>query len=120
MKKLGRLGNKGDFSLVDQIYHPQYSAFEDTTGITANLEDDKTVVLSLSSAVIIGPYKCLSEREDYLSIQAYSMFKEVEIFRSFTTYATYKEGKIITQKTASEELDYDSSEGQDWNWEGYQ
>ena len=119
-EKAWRLGYKGDFSLVDQIYHPHYSAFEDTTGITANLEDDKTVVLSLSSAVIIGPYKCLSESEDYLSIQAYSMFKEVEIFRSFTTYATYKEGKIITQKTASEEIDYDPSEGQDWNWEDYQ
>ena len=119
-EKAWRLGYKGDFSLVDQIYHPQYSAFEDTTGITANLEDDKTVVLSLSSTVVIGPYKCLSESEDHLRIQAYSMFKEVEKFRSFTTYATYKEGKIITQKTASEELDYDPSEGQDWNWDDYQ
>ena len=43
-----RLGYKGDFSLVDEIYHPEYSAFEYTTEITANLEDDKTVVLSLS------------------------------------------------------------------------
>ena len=119
-EKAWRLGYEGNFSLVDQIYHPQYSAFEDTTGITANLEDDKTVVLSLSSTVVIGPYKCLSESEDHLRIQAYSMFKEVEIFRSFTTYATYKEGKIITQKTASEELDYDPSEGQDWNWDDYQ
>ena len=78
------------------------------------------MVLSLSSTVVIGPYKCVSESEDHLSIQAYSMFKEVEIFRSFTTYATYEEGKIITQKTASEELDYDPSEGQDWNWEDHQ
>ena len=39
-----RLGYKVDFSLVDEIYHPEYSAFEYTTGITANLEDDKTVV----------------------------------------------------------------------------
>ena len=42
-----RLGYKGDYSLVDEIYHPEYSAFEDTTGITANLEGGKTVVLSL-------------------------------------------------------------------------
>ena len=119
-EKAWRLGYKGDFSLADQIYHPQYSTFEDTTGIKANLEDDKTVVLSFSSTVVIGPYKCLSESEDHLSIQAYSMFKGVEIFRSFTTYATYKEGKIITQKTASEELDFDPSKGQDWNWDDYQ
>jgi len=116
-EKAWRLGYKGDFSLVDQIYHPEYSTFEDTTGITANLDDDKTVVLSLNSSVIIGPYKCVSESGDLLNIQAYSMFKEAEIFRSFTTYATYREGKIITQKIVSEELDYDPSEGQDWNWE---
>ena len=114
-EKAWRLGYKGDFSLVDQIYHPEYSTFEDTTGITANLDDDKTVVLSLNSSVIIGPYKCVSESGDLLNIQAYSMFKEAEIFRSFTTYATYREGKIITQKIVSEELDYDPSEGQDWN-----
>ena len=115
-----RLGYKGDFSLVDGIYHPEYSAFEDTTGITANLEDDKTVVLSLSGSVIIGPYKCVSESEDLLRIQAYSMLREVEIFRSFTTEATYREGRIITQKTISEELNHDPSKGQDWRWEDYE
>ena len=119
-EKAWRLGYKGDFSLVDQIYHPEYSTFEDTTGITANLDDDKTVVLSLNSSVIIGPYKCVSESGDLLNIQAYSMFKEAEKLRSFPTYATYREGKIITQKIISEELDYDPSEGQNWNWEDYE
>ena len=97
-----RLGYKGDFFLVNEIYHPEYSAFEDTTGITANLENEKTVVLSLSGSVIIGPYMCVSESEDLLRIQAYSMLREAEIFRSFTTEATYREGRIITQKTISE------------------
>ena len=115
-----RLGYKGDFSLVDEIYHPEYSAFEDTTGITANLEDSKTVVLSLSSSVIVGPYKCFSESENLLCIQAYSTFREAEIFRSFTTEAIYREGRIITQKTISEELDHDPSKCQDWDWEDYE
>ena len=48
-----RLGYKGDYSLVDEIYYPEYSAFEDTTGITANLEDDKTVVLSLTVQLLL-------------------------------------------------------------------
>ena len=48
------------------------------------------------------------------------MFREVEIFRSFTTEATYREGRIITQKTVSEELDYDPSEGQDRKCENYE
>ena len=31
----------------------------------------------------------------------------------------YKDGKIINQETVFEELDYDPSEGQKWNWEDY-
>ena len=105
---------------MNQIYHPEFSAFEDTTGITANIEDDKTMVLSLSGSVMIGPYKCVYESEDLLRIQAYSMLREAEIFRSFTTEATYREGRIITQKTISEELNHDPSKGQDWRWEDYE
>ena len=33
---------------------------------------------------------------------------------------TYKNGKIITQESIPVELDYDSSEGQDWNWKDYE
>ena len=31
------LAMKGDFSLVDQIYHPDYKSFDLRTGIYANL-----------------------------------------------------------------------------------
>ena len=63
-----RLGYKGNFSLVDENYHPEYSAFEDTTGITANLEDDKTVVLSPSGSVSFSPCKCIYESKGLLRI----------------------------------------------------
>jgi hypothetical protein len=33
---------------------------------------------------------------------------------------TYKSGKIITQKTVIEKLDYDPSENKDWNWESFE
>ena len=62
------------------------------------------MVLSLSGSLSFSPFKCISESEDLLHIQAYSMLREAEIFRSFTTEATYREGRIITQKTISEEL----------------
>ena len=78
------------------------------------------MVLSLSGSVIIGPYKCVSESEDLLRIQAYSKLREAEISRSFTTEATYREGRIITQKTISEELNHDPSKGPDWRWEYYE
>ena len=88
MRKHGVWDTKETSPLWITIYHPEYSSFEDTTGITANLEDDKTVVLSLSSSVIIGPYKCVSESGDLLSIQAYSMFKEAGKI-SFVPYLRY-------------------------------
>jgi hypothetical protein len=37
-----------------------------------------------------------------------------------TTSITYKDGQIITQHSEVEELDYDPSEGQDWNWADYE
>ena len=38
---------------------------------------------------------------------------------SGTISITYKYRKIITQESIEEELDYDPSEGQKWNWEDY-
>ena len=35
---------KGDFALVDEIYHPDYKATDVTTCIENNLADDKAVV----------------------------------------------------------------------------
>ena len=32
----------------------------------------------------------------------------------------YKNNKIIEQKTNAQLLDFDPSEGQDWNWEDYE
>ena len=32
----------------------------------------------------------------------------------------YKDNKIIEQKTNAQLLDFDPSEGQDWNWEDYE
>ena len=55
--KAWRLGFNGDFSLVDEIYHPDYKAIDVTTGIEHNLADDKAVVSSFAEEVIIGPYK---------------------------------------------------------------
>tara|TARA_Y100001968_G_scaffold319880_1_gene352059 strand:+ start:388 stop:546 length:159 start_codon:yes stop_codon:yes gene_type:complete len=43
-----------------------------------------------------------------------------EVFFKNTTSITYKDGKIITQKSETEDLNDDPSEGQDWNWEDYE
>ena len=114
-----RLGFKGDFSQVDSLYHPEYSAIDHTTSIKSNLNDDKVVVSTLSDSIVLGAYEVVSESKENLTIRVYSRFKNYEIYRCTTTQATYRDGKIITQKTDGRELDYDPSEGKDWNREDY-
>ena len=66
--------------------------------------------------LVVGPSHILFEDNNFLLLQRLMMFKEAETFASVITSITYKDGKIITQETVREELDYDTSEGQDWNW----
>ena len=106
-----------DYSLVDEIYHPDYKAVSHMTGVEVNLEADKEAYLALIEHLIVAPAKIVNESEDVLCIQRYSKYREADIFMSGTTTITYKYGKIITQKSIGEELDYDPSKGQDWNWE---
>ena len=54
------------------------------------------------------------------AIFSLSKFRNAEIFDASITAVSYKDQKIITQESRREELDYDPSEGQDWNWEDYE
>ena len=118
--KAWRLGIKGDFSLVDEIYHPDYKAVDAYSGVEVNLEADKEVASTLGDLLIGTHPVVLLEDENFLRIHRYNRHIGAEIFASATTAITYKEGLIITQQTEVEELDYDPSEGQDWNWEDYE
>ena len=109
-----------DFSLFDEIYHPDYKAVGSITGIEVNLAADKEAYLALVEHLIVTPAKTVYEGKDFLRIERYSKYREADIFMSGTTTINYKDGKIITQESIPEELDYDPSEGQDWNWEDYE
>ena len=109
-----------DYSLVDEIYHPDYTAVSHMTGVEVNLAADKEAYLALVEHLILTPAKTVGEGKDFLRIERYSKYREADIFMSGTTTITYKDGKIITQESVGEELDYDPSEGQDWNWEDYE
>ena len=118
--KAWRLGIKGDFSLVDEIYHPDYKAVDAYSGVEVNLEADKEVASTLGD-LLIGTYPVvLSEDKNFLRIHLYNRHLGAEIFASVTTSITYKDGQIITQHSEVEELDYYPSEGQYWNWEDYE
>ena len=109
-----------DFSLVNEIYHPEYSAYDDRTGTDVNLEADKTVVLTIKETITFGPPQTVSEDEKILEVHRFASFKVTEIFLPVTSTINYKDGKIITQCTKRKEINYDPSGGQDWNWEDYE
>ena len=116
-----RLGGKEkDFSLVDEIYHPDYKAVDVIAGVEVNLDADKEVVLTLGDSIIATPPEILQEDENFLKIKRYNRYIGEDIFNLLITSITYKDGKIISQDSVMEELDYDPSEGQDWNWEDYE
>ena len=119
-EKAWRLGYKNDFSMVDKIYHPKYAALQRNTGVEVNLEADKEVASTLGDLLIGTHPVVLSEDKNFLRIHRYNRHLGAEIFASVTTAITYKDGQIITQHSEVEELDYDPSKGQDWNWEDYE
>ena len=118
--KAWRVGAKEkDFSFVDEIYHTDYSSSDAFTEVRVNLDEDKSVYMTLAESLIITPPKTILEDGDSLQLQYFNKYRDADIFNSVTTLLSYKDGKIISQHTTLEELDYDPSEGQDWIWEDY-
>ena len=120
-QKAWSLALKGDFSLVDQIYHPEYRSFDLRTGIYTNIDDDKVIVTTENEEIFTSYPDVLYENDEFLCIIAYQKVSDPETrYRSFITAINYKEGQILSQKTTVQELDFDPSEHLDWNWEDYQ
>ena len=76
--------------------------------------------MGLAESLIITSPKTVLEDCDSLQLQYFNKYRDTDIFNSVITLLNYKDGKIISQSTTLEELDYDLSEGQDWNWEDYE
>ena len=111
-----------DFSLFDEIYHPDYSAQDPTTGITVNLEDEKLVLSTYSEDYILGLFRIVYQSDDFLCLHRYVKGNKSSdpIYTAIVFMIKYKDGLILTQESIREPLDQDSSEGQDWNWEDYE
>ena len=103
---------ENDFSLVDEIYHSEYSAPDPTTGITVNLDDDKIIVSTLNQQNTIGYFRLLFENDNFVCLHRFFRSAREEIYWSSMTAINYKEGKVFRQETVSEPLDYDPSEVQ--------
>ena len=62
---------KGDFSLVDQIYHPEYRSFDLRTGIYTNIDDDKVVVTTENEEIFTSYPDVLYENDEFLCFYKY-------------------------------------------------
>ena len=119
--KAWRQGFRGNFSLVDKIYHRDYSSFDYRAGLEVNLEMDKVVMSTLSEQVTKGPTRTIFEDDKFLCIEQKfkSMQTDEPTFSVTITTITYLNGLIITQESVVENIS-DPSEGKDWNWEDYE
>ena len=107
-----RLGGKEkDFSLVDQIYHPDYSAPDPNTGIVVNLEDDKVIVSSVRETYMIGFFRPIFESDEFVCLHRFFGSRKEDVYTSTISAITYRDGKILKQETVPEPLDYNPSEG---------
>ena len=116
--KASRLGFNGDFSLVDKIYHSDYSAYDYRAGVEVNLEMDKVVIATLGENVTQGKMRVIFEDSKFLCMER--TFKSMQtgepLFSIGIFTVTYLDGQIITAESAIENDTQDPSEGLDWSW----
>ena len=116
--KATRLAMKGDLKLYDEIVHSDYESMNQR--VPVNKEMSKSILSGIGNLITVGPMLRIYENEEFVCIHRYSRVANTEIFNLVMTAITYKNGKVVNQQTVREELDYDPSEGQDWNWEDYE
>ena len=91
------------------------------TGIHANIDDDKFIVTTENEQISTSYIDVIYKNNKFLCIIAYQKVSDPETrYRSFITAINYKDGKILSQKTTVQELNFDPSEHLDWNWEDFE
>ena len=120
--KAWKLGLKGDFSLVNKIYHRKYKAVHREVNVEVDLDADKIVMATYKDSVIFGPFRVIFENNEFLCLERHvrSTLEKEPSYNTVMSAITYNDGKIITQESINEELAKDPSAGQDWNWEDYE
>ena len=102
--KAWRLGFNGDFSLVDKIYHSDYSAYDYRAGTEVNLEMDKVVIATLGENVTQDKMRVIFEDSKFLCMER--TFKSVKtgepVFSIGIFTVIYLYGQIITAESAIE------------------
>ena len=115
--KAWKLGLKGDFSLVDKIYHSKYRAAHKSIDIEVEIEADKIeadkiVISTHSKLMIFGLFLVIFENEKFLCLErnVRIMVGREPIYNTLITAITYNDGKIITQESVGERVQLTSAE----------
>ena len=97
--KAWRLGFKGDFSLFDEIYHPDFKGVAPTADeVELNFDGFKEVLHTLKDFIVFTPPKTLAEEDTFLKVHRYNKPKEADVFSLVRVFLTYKDGRIINQE----------------------
>ena len=115
--KATRLVMKGVLKLYNEIVHYDYESMNQR--VPVNKEMSKSILSGIGNLITVGPMHRIYENEVFVCIHRYSRVANANVFNSVMTAINYKNGKVVNQQTVREELGYDPSEGQDWNWEDY-
>ena len=70
--KARRLAYKGDFSLVEKLYHPDCTHFDHRVEMELNF-DMQSAVMSAYENITFGPYRVIYENTDFY---AYTVMSE--------------------------------------------
>ncbi|MDG2199074.1 MAG: hypothetical protein P8O70_19750 [SAR324 cluster bacterium] len=70
---------KDDFSLYDELVHPDYESVNHGVKLDKNMS--KRVLLKRKGKVIMGPYQVLYENHEFLCIQRFSRVNKYVLFQ---------------------------------------
>jgi hypothetical protein len=90
-------------------------------GMEVDYQTEKSLIDTVSPLITMGPWKLLYENDDVYVFVVFSKHNDNPT-RYITTMVTghLEDGRLTRHEIVREVLDYDPSEGQDWNWEDHQ
>ena len=107
--KAWRLGFKGDFSLFDEIYHPDFKGVAPAADeVELNFDGFKEVLHTLKDFIVFTPPKTLAEEDTFLKVHRYNKLKEADVFSLVTVFLTYKDRRIINQEYLAQRKNVDA------------
>ena len=83
-------------------------------------QTEKSLINMVAPNITLGPWKLLYENDDVYVFLVFSKHNE-DPTSCITAMVIghLEDGRLTCHEIVREDLDYDPSEGQDWNWVGY-